>query len=95
MKRQVATALIALMLLAPLVLPKSSAAQQLELDRILNPMPEYDPFDKADGAPKFFPDEIDRRARELLIDALTNRPDALTNHLKSLQSEDDRRQKEH
>jgi hypothetical protein len=95
MKRQVVTSLIALMLLAPLVLPKSIAAQQLELDKILNPLPDYNPFDKPDGAPKFFPDEIDRRARELLIDALTNQPDAIANHLKALQSEDNRRQKDH
>ncbi len=71
----------------------ASHAQQLQLEKILNPVPDYDPFE-APGTlpPKFFPDEVDRRARELLIDTLTNRKDALAEHVNFLKSEDARLQ---
>ncbi len=95
MTRQITIKLLLLLLVALLPLPRSTVAQQLDLDKILNPLPDYDPFDKSNATPKFFPDDNDRRARELLIDALTNHPDALANHLKSLQAEDARLQKAH
>ena len=70
-------------------------AQELQLEKILNPVADYDPFE-APGAtmPKFFPDEVDRRARELLIDTLTNRKDALAEHVQFFKSEDSRLQKQ-
>jgi len=73
----------------------ASAAQEIPLDKILNPVADYDPFE-APGttAPKFFPDDVDRRARELLIDALTNRNAAVADHVKFLKSEDVRLQKQ-
>jgi hypothetical protein len=40
----------------------------LDLEKILNPMPEYDPFETPAAAPQFFPDAVDKRARELLIE---------------------------
>jgi hypothetical protein len=88
---------IALALLLALFAGANLSAQERELpiDKILNPMPDYDPFERVDSAPKYFPDEIDKRARDLLIDALTNNQPALGEHLKSLQSADSRRQKEH
>ena len=66
-------------------------AQELPLEKILNPVPDYDPFE-APGPlpPRFFPDEVDRRAREMLIDTLTNRKDALAEHVNFLKSEDAR-----
>ena len=69
----------------------ASQAQELQLEKILNPVAAYDPFE-APGTtpPKFFPDEVDRRARELLIDTLTNRKDALAEHVKFFKSEDAR-----
>ena len=67
----------------------------LPLDKILNPLPDYSPFEQGAGeTPKYFPDEIDKRSRELLIDALINREDALSQHLQFFQSEDARLQKE-
>src|SRR5258707_3221713 len=67
----------------------------LPLDKILNPLPDYSPFEQGAGeTPKYFPDEIDKRSRELLIDALINREDALSEHLQFFQSEDARLQKE-
>jgi hypothetical protein len=50
--------------------------RELVIEKILNPMPDYDPFDKSTtAAPQFFPDAVDKRTRELLIDALTNQQD--------------------
>jgi hypothetical protein len=75
--------------------PLLAQERELPLEKILNPMPEYDPFEKADSAPKYFPDDVDKRARELLIDALTNDQAALNIHLQSLKASDSRLHKEH
>ena len=59
------------------------------LDKILNPMPDYDPFEKSTAAaPQFFPDAVDKRSRELLIDALTNQQESLKDHLQFLKEQD-------
>jgi hypothetical protein len=68
---------------------------QAIIERILNPLPEFDPFEKPPVAPQFFPDEVDKRARELLIDSLTNRKAAIEEHVKFFQTEDRRLQKQH
>ena len=74
----------------------ASDAQELQLEKILNPVPEYDPFEPAGAtAPKFFPDEVDRRARDLLIDTSIQRKDALADHLRFFKTEDARLQKQH
>jgi hypothetical protein len=75
--------------------PAYSQTRELELEKILNPMPDYDPFDKPGTTPQYFPDDVDKRARELLIDALTNRNEALEDHFKSLREEDGRLRKQH
>jgi hypothetical protein len=70
-------------------------AQELQVEKILNPIGDYHPFETSGAtAAKYFPDEVDRRARELLIDALTHRKDALDEHLQFFKSEDSRRQKQ-
>ncbi len=70
-------------------------ANELALEKILNPVADYDPFEApAAAAPKYFPDEVDRRTRDLLIDALTDRKDALADHLRFFQKEDARLQKQ-
>ena len=67
----------------------------LPLDKILNPLPDYSPFEQSAGeTPKYFPDEVDKRSRELLIDALINREEALSQHLQFFQTEDERLKKE-
>ncbi len=74
----------------------ASQAQELQLEKILNPVADYDPFEAAGTTPpKFFPDEVDRRTRDLLIDTLTQRNDALAEHVKFFKSEDVRLQKQH
>jgi hypothetical protein len=62
----------------------------LAIEKILNPMPEYDPFEKSGAPPQYFPDETDKRARELMIDALTHRKEATATHVKALRAEDNR-----
>jgi len=77
--------------------PELCPAQDREpaLDKILNPMPDYDPFDKSmTAAPQFFPDAVDKRSRELLIDALTNQQEALKDHLQFLKEQDSQLKKE-
>jgi tetratricopeptide (TPR) repeat protein len=70
--------------------------RELVIERILNPMPDYDPFDKSTtGAPQFFPDAVDKRTRELLIDALTNQQESLKDHLQFLKEQDSQLQKEY
>ncbi|MPZ75452.1 MAG: hypothetical protein GEU77_02925, partial [Deltaproteobacteria bacterium] len=65
------------------------------LERMLNPLPDFDPFEKPPAPSRFFPDEVDKRSRELLIDALTQRKEALDGHLKFFKMEDIRLQKQH
>jgi hypothetical protein len=88
----------AVVLLASLTLfVAASRAQEKELplERILNPLPEYNPFEEPGPAtPKFFPDEVDKRAREMLIDALTNQQESLGQHLQFFKAQDARLQKE-
>ena len=70
--------------------------RELVIEKILNPMPDYDPFDKSTtGAPQFFPDAVDKRTRELLIDALTNQQESLKDHLQFLKEQDSQLQKEY
>ncbi|HXV50090.1 MAG TPA: hypothetical protein VEB61_14885, partial [Candidatus Binatia bacterium] len=67
----------------------------LAIEKILNPMPEYDPFEKSGAPPQYFPDETDKRARELMIDALTHRKEAMATHVKALRAEDSRLKQQH
>ncbi len=72
-----------------------SHAQELQLERILNPLSDYDPFEPPTAAkPRFFPDEVDRRARELLVDALIGQDGAVADHLEFFKSADARLQKD-
>jgi tetratricopeptide (TPR) repeat protein len=78
--------------------PEPCHAQDREqaLDKILNPMPDYDPFEKSTAAaPQFFPDAVDKRSRELLIDALTNQQESLKDHLQFFKDQDSQLQKEY
>src|SRR6267142_1166829 len=78
--------------------PEPCNAQDREqvLDKILNPMPDYDPFEKSTAAPpQFFPDAVDKRSRELLIDALTNHQESLKDHLQFFKQQDSQLRKEY
>lgn len=77
------------------VFTAAAHADELALEKILNPVADYDPFEApAAAAPKYFPDEVDRRTRDLLIDTLTDHKEALAGHLQFFQKEDARLQKQ-
>ncbi|HEY2989288.1 MAG TPA: hypothetical protein VGL11_16270 [Candidatus Binatia bacterium] len=63
-------------------------------DRILNPLPEFDPFDKPLAAPQYFPDDVDKRARGAMIDALTQKNENLADGLKFFTERDAQLKKE-
>lgn len=58
------------------------------LDKILNPMPAFDPFDKPPPPPQFFPDAVDKQTRATLIDSLTSKGHALEDRLRFFQQKD-------
>ena len=64
------------------------------LERILNPLPEYDPFDRPPPAPQYFPDDVDKRARAAMIDALTQKDDDLPGHVRFFTERDTQLNKE-
>jgi hypothetical protein len=96
-ERRLAGSVVVLSLSFLLLWAQPSRCQNLEplLERILNPVPDYDPFEKPLASPQFFPDTIDKKARELLIDALTNQKESLNDHLKFLKEEDSRLRKQY
>lgn len=77
------------------LVPAHGQERELPLGRILDPLPAFDPFEKFPEQPQFFPDQVDRRSREALVDALLNRKDSLEAHLNFFKNEDARLQKEH
>ena len=77
------------------VAPASGQDIERALDKILNPLPPFDPFEKPVETPRYFPDDVDKRARDLMIDALTNRRAEVEAHLRFFKDEDARLQKQH
>ncbi len=77
--------------------PTSPALSQLPpetLQRILDPLPDFDPFEQSTATPQFFPDEVDKRTRALLVEALTNPEAPLGEYLAFFKAEDERLRKE-
>ncbi|HEX5606030.1 MAG TPA: hypothetical protein VFY96_05915, partial [Candidatus Binatia bacterium] len=94
MKAKNFLALLSLLVCMAFCIPYS-AAQDLSLEKILNPLPDYNPFDQSTApTPQFFPDEVDKHARDLLIDALIDDEQALHRHLQFFKTQDARLQKE-
>ena len=58
------------------------------IPRILNPLPDYDPFEKVSPPPEFFPDEVSRRIHEVIVDSLTGREGIWEEHLRFFQNKD-------
>ena len=100
MKREI-TRFLFLLLIAGMAaarpLPAHSQERRDALEKILNPLPDFNPFesDKSAALPQYFPDEVDKRTRAVLVDALTHRREAVREHLKFFKSEDTRLQTEH
>lgn len=87
-KHRLTTALLLALLWAGGPAGAGAQGRELDLEKIINPMPDYEPFVAPPAAPLFFPDAVDKRARELLIDTLTNRDHALGDHLAFLKNQD-------
>jgi hypothetical protein len=82
---------------AALALPPARSAAQVpqELpDRILNPQPDFDPFEKPPSTPLYFPDDVDKRARSAMIAALTGDSQTLADDLKFFTERDAQLKKE-
>ena len=58
------------------------------IEKVLDPLPNYDPFDYSVPAPAYFPDEVDKQARQVLIDALLDRPEKLKEHVARFKAKD-------
>ncbi len=76
-----------------LVLPFSAAAQTpgVSIERILDPLRNFEPFEEAVAAERYFPDEIERRVRRAVVDALTRRLERLPGHVSYLEDADEKR----
>ena len=73
-----------------LALPFSAAAG-VSIERILDPLRDFEPFGEAVTAERYFPDEVERRVRRAVIDALTRRPERLPGHVSYLEEADEKR----
>jgi len=80
-------------LVAPPRLSLAQVAQELP-ERILNPLPEFDPFEKPPGAPLYFPDDVDKRARSAMVAALTGQSENLAADLRFFTERDAQLKKE-
>jgi len=76
-----------------LALPAFAAAQPsaVPIERILDPMRDFDPFEQTVAAERYFPDEIERRTRRAIIDALLLRTERLPEHVRFLEDADKER----
>ncbi len=84
------------MLCIVLALPTCAAAQpsKTPLDRIMNPLRNFEPFERPVATVRYFPDGIERRVRPAIIAALIQRPDKLREHLSYVEGEDKKRAEE-
>lgn len=76
-----------------LMLPVSAQGQssRVFMERVLDPLRDFDPFDEQVAAPRYFPDEMERRVRRAIIDTLLRRPDRLGEHVSHLAKADGKR----
>lgn len=86
--------LLSLPAFSPAGSERAWAQEKEALDRILKPLPEYDPFDHPASPPQFFPDDVDKRARAALVDSLTHREDKLEDHVRFFVDKDAELKKE-
>lgn len=65
--------LLSLIAPAPLRAQASLPDGREAIAKILQPLPDYDPFShRSSPAPEYFPDDTEKRVRQVLIDSLTN-----------------------
>jgi len=66
----------------------SGENKETTVDKILNPLPDYNPFVENVSPPKFFPDGVDQRVRQALIDSLTDREGTMVEHVRYFREKD-------
>ena len=73
-----------------LVLPVLAATQAAgaSLDRMLDPLRDFDPFEPPVTAERLYPDELEQRARLAMLDALNRRADRLREHVRYFEGKD-------
>ena len=73
-----------------LLLPVSAGAQPSggSIERILDPLRDFDPFEERATAERYFPDELERRVRRAIVDSLTGRTERLPEHVRHLEEAD-------
>ena len=83
----------ALLLCLLLVLPVSAVAQSAGVasQRILDPLHDFDPFKAPVTPERYFPDELEQRARVAIVDALTHRAGRLRGHVRYFEDNDKER----
>ncbi len=76
-----------------LVLPVSAAAQSAGVasQRMLDPLRDFDPFKAPVTPERYFPDELEQRARGAIVDALTQRTERLRGHVRYFEDNDKER----
>ncbi len=76
-----------------LVLPVSAMAQsaRVSAERMLDPLPDFDPFEPPVTAERYFPDEMEQRVRVAILDALNHRTERLREHVRYFEGKDKER----
>ena len=76
-----------------LVLPVSAMAQsaRVSAERMLDPLPDFDPFEPRVTAERYFPDELEQRVRLAILDALNHRTERLREHVRYFEGKDKER----
>ena len=91
MKRGVRLILFALFFIVPTIgwAQEPSGSGSLPIERILDPLPGFNPFDEQIRyQPQYFPDATDRRIRQTLIDSLTDSKKPLQDHVNFFKDKD-------
>lgn len=80
----------ALALCLVLLLPASAWARAPgdSMERLRDPLSDFDPFEQPVTAERYFPDETGRRVRRVLIDALTHRTEGFHEHVRYFEERD-------
>jgi len=90
-RRGVRLILFALLFIVPTIgwAQEPSGSGALPIEKILDPLPEFNPFDEqVRYRPQYFPDDTDRRIRQALIDSLTDSKKPLQDHVNFFKDKD-------
>ena len=78
-------------ILLMLPVPTQAQSSRISVERVLEPLGDFDPFDEQIATERYFPDEIERRVRRAMVDALIRRSGGLGEHVSYLEDADEKR----